>query len=41
MPRKGRLAAVAGVPNGYTVGDQVAKWMIVNTAQKAEQAKDN
>lgn len=41
LVRTGHLAPIAGVPNGYTVGDQIAKGMIANTVQKSEQAKDN
>ena len=41
LVQSGHLAPVAGMPNGYTVGDEIVKGMIVDAAQKAEQAKDN
>ena len=37
----GHLVPVEGVAGGYMPSEQLAKGMLINTAVKAEQAKDN
>ena len=39
--RAGHLIEVEDVEGGYTLSEEFAKAMLINTAQKTEQAKDN